>query len=228
MRLIYVRHGHPNYEKDCLTPLGHQHAAAAAQRLKDEGIQKIFSSSCGRAYETAGYTARELGISVEAFDFMREIGWGTLEGDMLYHDGHPWDNADKMVLENVPLCDPDLLEKEPFCRNDVKNYVARMAQEADQWLLSLGYQREGHYYRCLSQPFHTVAAFGHGGASAALFSHLFNLPFLFLCQAMGLDYTGITVVDFPNKPGELVAPRFEVFNDARHIRHLKIQNVFNR
>ena len=23
MRIIFVRHGHPNYELDCLTPLGH-------------------------------------------------------------------------------------------------------------------------------------------------------------------------------------------------------------
>lgn len=228
MRLIYVRHGHPNYEKDCLTELGHKHAAAAAQRLKNEGIQKIFSSSCGRAYETAGYTARELGLNVQAYDYMREIGWGTLEGEVLYHDGHPWDNADKMVLENIPLCDDRLFEKEPFCRNDVKNYVALMARESDQWLESLGYRREGNYYRCIGQPYDTVAAFGHGGASAALFSRLFNLPFLFLCHSMGLDYTGIVVIDFPHKPGELVSPRFEVFNDARHIQHLKIQNVFNR
>jgi len=35
MRIIFVRHGHPNYEKDCLTELGHRQAEAAAQRLKD-------------------------------------------------------------------------------------------------------------------------------------------------------------------------------------------------
>ena len=38
MRIIFVRHGHPNYVNDCLTELGHKHAAAAAERLKDEGI----------------------------------------------------------------------------------------------------------------------------------------------------------------------------------------------
>ena len=57
MRIILVRHGHPDYANDCLTPLGRLHAAAAAQRLQDEGIQKIFSSTCGRAMETARHTA---------------------------------------------------------------------------------------------------------------------------------------------------------------------------
>ncbi len=27
MRIIFVRHGHPNYERDCLTELGVKHAA---------------------------------------------------------------------------------------------------------------------------------------------------------------------------------------------------------
>ena len=35
MRILFVRHGHPNYEKDCLTDLGHLHAAAAAERLSE-------------------------------------------------------------------------------------------------------------------------------------------------------------------------------------------------
>ena len=57
MRIIFVRHGHPDYKKDCLTALGHLHAQAAAQRLEGEKIAKIFSSSCGRAYETAEHIA---------------------------------------------------------------------------------------------------------------------------------------------------------------------------
>lgn len=38
MRIILVRHRHPDYATDTLTGLGHRHAAAAAQRLKDEEI----------------------------------------------------------------------------------------------------------------------------------------------------------------------------------------------
>ena len=38
MRIIFVRHGHPDYVHDCLTDLGHLQATAAAERLRDEGI----------------------------------------------------------------------------------------------------------------------------------------------------------------------------------------------
>ena len=44
MRIILIRHGDPNYEKDCLTELGHKQASAAAQRLLSEGIDEIYSS----------------------------------------------------------------------------------------------------------------------------------------------------------------------------------------
>ena len=52
MRLIFIRHGEPDYEKDCLTELGHKQAAAAAQRLLSEGIDEIYSSPQGRAFQT--------------------------------------------------------------------------------------------------------------------------------------------------------------------------------
>lgn len=42
MRIIFVRHGHPNYDLDCLTSLGHKHGDAVAERLKDEPVEKIF------------------------------------------------------------------------------------------------------------------------------------------------------------------------------------------
>jgi len=60
MRILFVRHGNPNYELDALTELGHKQADACAERLSHEGIERIFSSTCGRALETAAYTAKKI------------------------------------------------------------------------------------------------------------------------------------------------------------------------
>lgn len=35
MKIVFVRHGHPNYEKDCLTKLGHAQAEAAAESERE-------------------------------------------------------------------------------------------------------------------------------------------------------------------------------------------------
>ena len=226
MRMIFVRHGHPDYEKDCLTELGHRHAAAAAERLRNEGIERIYSSTCGRALETAQHLGELIGLTVTGCDFMREISWGDVDGKP-YENGHPWTIADQMVARGEPLVDPAWRSHPEFCRNRLLDCCDKVAAGADAWLAELGYVREGGYYRVLPEPsFKTIAAFGHGGETAAMLTHLFNLPFPLACQAMGPDYTGIIIVDFPRRPGELVAPRFELMNDARHIKGMTVENFY--
>jgi len=223
MRIIFVRHGHPNYRKDCLTELGHTHAEAAALRLRDEGITEIHSSSCGRAYETALHTAAHLNLSVTQHDFMREIGWGSVDGSELYMNGHPWLTIDDMILRGVPLNNPNWRTEEPFCRNETVEYVDKAGEGIDKWLSGLGYVREGAYYRVTrSDTNRTVAMFSHGGSSCAALSHIFNIPFPQFCFSVTPGYTGITIVRFSDEVGTLTAPRFELANDGRHVESAEL------
>ena len=227
MRIIFVRHGHPNYINDCLTELGHKHAAAAAERLKEEGISAIYSSTCGRAYETAEYTAKQYGLPIAKCEFMREISWGSVDNEPIIFDGHPWSTVDDMVAKGESILNSDWASQEPFVRNKMVSYVENIVDALDEWLKMLGYTREGLYYRVTGLSTNkTIAAFGHGGAGSAIFSHLFNLPYPFVCTTLNQDYTGITIVELPDTPGALVKPRFEIMNDARHIKELRIKNVY--
>ena len=226
MRIIFVRHGHPDYARDCLTPLGVLQAEAAALRLQGEGICRIFSSTCGRALETAERTAKLLQLPVEKCDFMREIRWGTAEGEALYENGHPWSTANRMVAQGESLLDAAWAKQEPFRRNKVVDNIAMIASALDELLASLGYTREGLYYRVTGDAPDTIAVFSHGGASAAMLSHLFNLAFPFTCAAMGPDYTAVTIAALPTTPDSLVSPRFELLNDAKHIQGLHAENYF--
>lgn len=229
MRIIFVRHGHPNYEKDCLTPLGHLHAKAAAQRLKDEGICRIYSSTCGRALETAQHTADLLGLPVTSFDYMREITWGTAQGEPLPYDAHPWDTVDAMVAQGQNLMNADWKQQEPFRRNTLIPLTQRIETSLDQLLEAEGYTREGNFYRVTGENAdHTIAIFSHGGSSSVMLGHLFNLPFPFVCAAMGPDYTAITIAALGSQQGKLLSPHFELMNDARHIRGLEIGNYFGK
>lgn len=228
MRIIFVRHGHPDYAHDCLTELGRQHAAAAALRLQDEGIEAIYSSTHGRAMETASHLAEALHLPVTGCEFMREINWGSVDGEPLFADGHPWDTVDRMVAQGESLVDPDWQNSETFRRNRVVQCVEKVAAGTDAWLATLGYTREGLYYRAGKDTKRTIAAFGHGGASTAILAHLFNLPFPFVTSTMGPDYTGITIVELPDAAGALVKPRLEMLNDTRHIRGLTVESYFGK
>lgn len=49
MDIYFIRHGHPNYETDSLTELGNKQAKAVSNRLKNCNIERIYSSTMGRA-----------------------------------------------------------------------------------------------------------------------------------------------------------------------------------
>ena len=227
MKIYFVRHGHPDYKNDCLTELGHKQAEAAAERLKDSGIERIFSSSKGRALQTAEHTAKRLGLEVISCDFMREIGWGSMDSEPILANGHPWNIADIHASEGKSLLDGDWRTNYPYCRSKVVQCVETVTLGFDAWLEELGYKREGEYYRVTGEDTEkTVAMFSHEGASSAALSHMFNIPFPQFCGAFRIDYTAITVVQLSNKTGELIYPKILLFDDAKHIEGIAGENVY--
>lgn len=220
MRIIFVRHGTPDGTGEHLTPLGAKQAEATAERLKNENIDEIFSSSMGRALETAEQTAAALSLKVTELDFLREIAWGSLDGIPIFENGHPWLISNKLTSNGDSLMDPNWGNSEFFINNRVSGEVKRVSADFDRWFSSFGYRREGLYYRVEGNADRTVAIFSHGGSSSAVLSHMFNLPFPFVCSAIRPDFTAITVVSLANEPGLLVAPEFELLNDTRHIEKI--------
>lgn len=221
MRIVFVRHGEPNYEKDCLTPLGHRQAEAAARRLEEEGIEAIYSSPFGRALETAQAASDHLGVGpVRILDFMHEIYWGSTDGQPVYHGGHPWEIADELARQGYDLARTDWPQHPYFRNNQATLEAERVAREIDAWMATLGYTRTGAYYRCdrADEAQHTVALFSHGGSSAAAMARIFNLPFPYMCATMHIPFTGITIARLSREPGSIALPCLELANDGRHIQ----------
>ena len=219
MRIIFVRHGEPDYARDCLTEQGRIQAKLCAERLRFEGIEEIFSSPLGRAADTADVTAGILGLPVKKLDFMRELHWGSIDGEPLPSDGHPWELADKLAEEGWDLTDPGWREHPWFSNNKVTEEADYVAKKTDEWLRSLGYERKGSYYRCARRDDRqkTVALFSHGGSSAAAMGHILNLTFPYACALFHLEFTGITVIRLDRHPGVIRLPCLELANDGRHI-----------
>lgn len=224
MRIVFVRHGEPNYELDCLTPLGRKQAKAAAERLREEEIEEIYSSPFGRAKETAQAASDALGIRpIKVLDFMHELYWGSVEGTPTFANGHPWDIADALARQGWDLTRTDWPEHPYFSNNQVTASAAYVARETDAWLETLGYVREGAYYRCAREDDeqHTVALFCHGGSSAAALAHIFNLPFPYMCGTLHLPFTSLSIVRFTSVPGDKTLPVMELIGDGRHIEGIK-------
>lgn len=214
MRIIFIRHGEPDYEHDCLTSLGKKQAEAVAERLKNEQIRSIYASPMGRAKETASYTSGLLGIPVQTLDFMHEISWG---GEGIPEKGHPWTLSDWMIAqENFDFLSQDWREHRFFKHNQATSCYDYVATNFDSFLMELGYQHEGRRFLCTKSNHDTIAIFSHGGSGACALSHLLGLPFPYMATVMPYDYTSIITLSFPARADEYVYPRLSLFNDIAH------------
>lgn len=214
VRIIFVRHGEPNYEKDCLTETGHKQAEACAKRLEREGISEIYASPMGRAAQTAAYTAELLHLPVETLDYMHEIWWG---GDGIPEEGHPWTLAEWMInRDDYDFYHNDWREHPYFKNNDVMKYLQKISKQFDELLLRQGYRHEGTRFFCETDERKNIAVFSHGGSGACVLSHLLALPFPYVCTVLPYGHTSIAVLNFPVRKGEYVHPRIELFNDMLH------------
>ena len=219
MNIIFVRHGHPDYKNDCLTELGHLQAKAAAERLKNEKIDEFFSSSCGRAYETALHIAELHNSEVTKLDFMREIKWTA----------HPWTLArEGWVANGKDIMNPDWANDETLKGDAVIEAYNTVSKSFDEWLKEFGLCREGDYYRMVEECDKTILLASHGGSSTVVLSHIFNMPFPFVCRALMPDFTAITKVSFGGshcKKGDLISPTFVIANDSRHIEGVTTESI---
>ncbi len=226
MRLIFVRHGEPDYGNDCLTPTGEKQAAACAKRLAGEGISEIYSSPNGRAFQTAGYTARELGLPITKLDYMHEISWG---GEGIPENGHPWFLGSRMLYEdNFDFMKDDWRKHPYFEGNIATKCFDEVTSKFDAFLETKGYRHEGNHYLCTAENNETIAVFGHGGSSGCVISSILGLPMPYVFSMFPYEFTSVIIFHFPVKPGKYVTPRLELFNDTAHTRDISSGLVFQK
>ncbi len=111
MKIYFVRHGHPNYQTDQLTELGHRQAAA--------------------------YTAELFGLEVVPCDFIREIGWGPTGDTPLPANGHPWTMVQNHVANGETPADMNWRSSKDYVGNQA---VARIKTVTDGLEAELVYE----------------------------------------------------------------------------------------
>ncbi len=225
MRIIFVRHGEPDYDKDCLTGNGIVQAQSTAVRLKDENITKVYSSPMGRARETASYTAKDHGLEVEVLDFMHEINWGGKNGALLPYDGHPWTLACELMA--MPeYASGDRWKEHPYFKDNIcLDYYEKISAGVDTLLGNFGITREGNSYHFSKPCDDTIAIFAHGGSGAHLISHLLSLPLPFVFTSMPYGVCSVSIFDITPQSGDTAVPRIEIFNDMGHLGNVRLEKL---
>ncbi|MBR4393339.1 MAG: histidine phosphatase family protein, partial [Oscillospiraceae bacterium] len=73
MKLLFIRHGDPDYFVDGLTETGRREAELLAERIAPMDITEYFVSPLGRAVETARPTLEKAGRTAVTYDWLREF-----------------------------------------------------------------------------------------------------------------------------------------------------------
>ena len=74
MRLIFIRHGDPDYSIDNLTEKGKREVKLLTDRIcKWENITAFYTSPLGRAKATGAPALEKLGRTAETFEWLNEF-----------------------------------------------------------------------------------------------------------------------------------------------------------
>lgn len=221
MRILIIRHGDPDYERDTLTEKGHREAKLLAEKLGKEKIEHFYCSPLGRAKDTCAYVAKAHGREEDVIikDWLQEFGARrpfTLPSGELKHiiwDMLPdyWTKIDKMYDRE------HWLEQEYYDYGDVRGRYNEVIEGLDEVLKTHGYTREGRLYTTEQGNHDTVAFFCHGGLECVLLSHLCNISPIVLMHHFGALTSSVTTLYTEEREKGKAVFRCASFGDLGHL-----------
>lgn len=208
MRLLFIRHGDPDYTIDGLTDKGKKEAQLLAGHIRALGIDEVYVSPLGRARITADHSLKELGLAAVTLDWLREFPalldtehasdavraayiheLKTDEETGKYKKRIVWDILPSYFADHPELFDVNGWRGSDIAKasNAVEAYD-HIAESFDGFLKRNGYERKGSsVYEVSKSNAKTIAFFCHFGITCVLLSRLWNVsPFTtlqFLCMA---------------------------------------------
>jgi len=223
MRLYIIRHADPDYQNDTITPGGHLEAQALAERMRREGLDRIFCSPLGRAIATMKYTAEALGMGYEIEEWTRELE-GLWCGDSPWGSIALWDIPGEVIRGyDVMPAHSDWMKEKFISTTKAAEVFDKVRKGSDEFLKRLGYERVGGRYRSIKRNTEKVAVFCHNGFGLTWLAHLLEIPVSLMWTDFWLAPTSVTTVLFDERSDEWAVPRCLQVGDVSHLYHAGIE-----
>lgn len=217
MRLLFIRHGDPDYEHDTVTEKGEREIRLLAERLAKEDMTAIYISPLGRAKKTAEATLLKTGREGKILPWLQEFVYPIIMPD----SGQKhllWDFLPAFVEKYPMLMSSENWRKVPFISQSEALKVYDETVEAfDVLLASHGYRRNGAFYSAENSNRDTLVFFCHLGITGILLSHLFNQSPVALLQHFAAPPSSVTVVYTEEREKGIVHFRCSSYGDVSHL-----------
>lgn len=224
MRMIFIRHGDPDYENDTLTKKGWKEAALLAKRVADWPVTDFYCSPLGRARDTASLSLEVHKREAVVYDWMKEFYYPITDPSTGRY-GVPWDFMPRYWTENPLFYDKDhWFEAEIFASNpQIKIAWQEVCTGLDQLLEGYGYRREGRIFKTpfwnQDKPYQdaTIVIFCHLGVTLLMMSHLLGIAPPLLWQNFFIAPTSVTILASEERMEKEAYFRAQVVGDTLHL-----------
>jgi broad specificity phosphatase PhoE len=220
MQLLIIRHADPDYRNNTITPAGHLEAAALADRLEREGVDRIYTSPLGRAMDTMRHTADRLGKPHTVLEWTREQHPELFVDAPGHGSGALFQFPGEIYREKAPLPTRENWHELPAfdtVRPQMLSAVETIIRESDAFLASFGFQREGTRYRLLRSNPERVAIFCHAGLALTWIAHLLEIPMPLFWSGFWIAPSSVTTILMEERSANWAVPRCTGLGDTGHL-----------
>lgn len=217
MKLVFIRHGDPNYEIDSLTKKGWREAELLAKRIEKLDVQAFYCSPLGRAKDTCNTTLKRIGRECEILPWLEEFHVPVKDP----HNGNdriPWDlmptywTTQESLYHKTDWINADIMKTGEVSRryNEVVNGL-------DELLKKYGYERENAYYRVTKANTDTLVFYCHLGVQFVILSYLLGISAPVLWQGFFVAPTSVTILETEEREKGIAYFRCRCLGDTSHL-----------
>ena len=237
MRLLFFRHGDPDYENDTITTKGHREAKLLSDIINEFNIDEVYVSPLGRAQDTAAYSCKVMGKTPVTLDWLREfpaVVDPNISEDVRrayaneltrdsktgkYNPRIMWDILPSYYMDHPELFDRTAWRESAIIKaSDMIELYDNVVGEFESFLKAHGYEKSGMAYKVNESNDKTIAFFCHFGITSLILSYLWNVSPFVLWQFSAFAPTSIAEVVTEEREKGIAIFRTLRTGDISHLR----------
>ncbi|MCI8716765.1 MAG: histidine phosphatase family protein [Lachnospiraceae bacterium] len=218
MKVIFIRHGDPDYINDTLTEKGRREAALLSDRVSRWDVKQFYCSPLGRARDTAEYSMQKMNRTPIIYDWLKEFYY-PITDPLTGKNRIAWDFMPEYWTEQPELYDKDQWIASPVMKTgeELQKAYREVCSGIDDILAVHGYERYGNYYKVKQANKDTIVFFCHLGVSFVMMSHILGLSAPVLWQQFFVAPTSVTLLCTEEREKGNASFRVKVLGDTSHL-----------
>ena len=221
MKILLIRHAEPDYANDSLTPKGKTEAKLLAKHLgRLKNVVGIYSSPLGRAMQTAGPSAEQLGLPITVLPWLQEFRGRILDPES-GKERIPWD-LKHQFWQNAP----SLLQENQWTTHSLMNTATPSVQEVYeetcqgivQLLETHGFiLQENRMFQCEENKEEIILVFCHMALAMAIIGFLTQVSPFALWHGFCMPPSSVASLVTEERQKGLVSFRCFQMGDTSHL-----------